>query len=221
MRPSTFSLLSVVSVVVLAHSWLECTNYDLQGPTNHLYWNKSACAGLARCGARQAQEGFGVDTGFDFRPEVAKRTCQCAAAGAYDTPGARMATYTPGQKVCLAYPAKNHVADVCTNEYIPDTGVRIFRTQTWPSTAVNVTDPPLRQWPVEYAQANGAHVAGHVDYKGFQNCPKFCEDKGRALCTMCFQLEKDISPGKYTFQWQWMFNSINDVYGSCWEANVV
>ncbi|RHY27295.1 hypothetical protein DYB32_008787 [Aphanomyces invadans] len=131
-----------------------------------------------------------------------------------------MAKYTPGQKVCLAYPPKNHVADVCTNEFIPDTGVRIFRSAAWPVDATNVTDPELREWPVEYHHGNGAHVRGQVDYKGFQHCPRFCEDKGRALCTMCFQLEKDIAPGKYTFQWQWMFNSADDVYASCWEAIV-
>ncbi|KAF0719875.1 Aste57867_736 [Aphanomyces stellatus] len=211
----------LIAPLVVGHSWLECTNYDVRSSSsNTLYWNASACSGHARCGGRQATEGFGVDTGFDFRPLLAGRPCQCAASSASAYGGAaRMATYVKGQRVCVAYPAKNHVADVCTNAYIPDAGVRIFRTRAWP-TAADGVDPPLRQWPVEYTHANGRHDDGRVDYKGFQHCPKFCQDKGRALCSLCFQLEDDLAPGKYTFQWQWSFNSVDDLYATCWEAIV-
>nr|AIG55383.1 secreted protein [Thraustotheca clavata] len=205
---------------VHAHSWLECTNYDASSTSNQEYWSAAACTGYARCGSYQQSHGFGIDTGFDYRPLLHNKPCQCSkdSPNAYSA-SAPMATYVPGQKVCLAYPAKNHVAAPCTNQYIPDTGVRIFRTQH-PASNLTGDDPALHSWPVEYKHLNGPHQNGVVDYKGFQHCPKFCEDKGRALCSMCFNLEKDIAPGVYTFQWEWDFNSANDVYTSCWEARV-
>ncbi|OQR90125.1 hypothetical protein ACHHYP_05801 [Achlya hypogyna] len=216
MLPIIAAYTSFLAATATAHSWLECTNYDATPVGNQEYWNASACSGFARCGGRQRSEGFGVDTGFDFRPVLQRKSCQCTrdARGAY-TESAPMATYTPGQKVCLAYPAKNHVAAACTNEYIPDTGVRIYRTQLG-----NSTDPALHAWPVEYPHLNGAHHQGVIDYKGFQHCPKFCDNMGRALCSLCFNLEKDIAPGVYTFQWEWAFNSANDLYSTCWEARV-
>jgi len=201
---------------------LECTNYDVKDVKNTLYWNKEACSGYARCGSRQVDAGFGVDTGFDFRPQLAHATCQCNKhnADAY-TKKAPMAQYKPGQKVCLAYPAKNHVAAECTNAYIPDAGVEIFRSQADKTSNESTADAPLGQWSVQYTHQNGVHKNGVIDFKGFQNCPKFCEDKGRALCTMCFQLEENIAPGLYSFLWQWEFNSNKDSYTSCWEAHVL
>ncbi|EQC39033.1 hypothetical protein SDRG_03985 [Saprolegnia diclina VS20] len=216
------ALLSLFAATATAHSWLECTDYDASTTANQEFWNPAACTGYARCGSRQKAQGFGVDTGLDFRPLLQHKSCQCAkeSAGAY-TETAPMATYAPGQKVCVAYPAKNHVAAACTNAYIPDTGVRIFRT-----TSANASDPALHEWPIEYQHLNGAHQEGVIDYKGFQHCPKFCDEKGgirdqgRALCSLCFNLEKDIAPGVYSFQWQWNFNSVKDVYATCWEARV-
>jgi hypothetical protein len=132
------------------------------------------------------------------------------------TEAAPMATYTPGQRVCLAYPSKNHVAAPCTNQYIPDTTTKISRTVVNPTS-----DPEFRKWPVQYEHLNGKHENGVIDYKGFQNCPKFCSNMDKSLCTMCFNLEKDLAPGKYTFQWEWNFNTADDAYSTCWEATVV
>ncbi|CAM9667599.1 unnamed protein product, partial [Phaeothamnion confervicola] len=60
-----------------------------------------------------------------------------------------------------------------------------------------------------------------MDYKGFQNCPDFCgaDGTGLATCSVCFDLEKDLKPGQYTFLWYWEFNG-GDPYTSCWEATV-
>ncbi|KAF1329438.1 hypothetical protein FI667_g6057, partial [Globisporangium splendens] len=198
-----------------AHSWLECTDYRFApGSTDARVWNPSLCQGRARCGRKQMDVSFGVDTGFNAHTST---KCQCERDDA-ENQGARkapVASYTPGQRVCLAYPPKNHVADkACTNEFVPDAGVRITRT------AVNPTSDDPSAFLKDYEQNNGKHVNGQVDYKGFQNCPNFCQDKEHALCTMCFDLENDIAPGEYTFKWVWSFNSVDDAYTTCWEASV-
>ncbi|TMW67479.1 hypothetical protein Poli38472_011099 [Pythium oligandrum] len=202
---------AVLTASVAAHSWLECTNYNFAPNSDDAkIWNKAKCEGNARCGKRQAESGFGVDTGFNFQT---KNGCQCArSADNYE--GIAKATYTPGQRVCLAYPPKNHVAAPCTNEYIPDSGTVITRT------ALNPKSDDDSAFVHEYEDNNGKHVKGTMDYKGFQNCPNFCADKEKALCTMCFDLERDIEPGEYTFKWAWTFNEGDSAYTTCWEATV-
>ena len=208
-------LLHIFVPLVAGHSWLECTDYRIQTSADAETWDKALCHGYARCGSKQAKVAFGKDTGFDHNyPKNDDNACQCAAGSSYDA-NAPMAQYTPGQRVCLAYPAKNHVAETCTNEYIPDNGVRIFRTNKNPTN-----DPELFKWPVEYQHLNGVHQDGQIDYKGFQNCPKFCDDPDKALCTLCFDLEPNLASGLYSFHFEWHFNSGVDYYTSCWEAQV-
>ncbi|OQR88725.1 hypothetical protein ACHHYP_06668, partial [Achlya hypogyna] len=203
---SVAAAVAAISVLTAdAHSWLECTDYDT-ATAGSATWDKKQCNGFARCGDRQMGAGFGVDTGFNAE----KKTCQCAY-GSDAGKNIPTATYTPGQRVCLAYPPKNHVADTCTGPYIPDNGVTITRT------AVGATTDDFSG--KSYAHLNGVHVNGVVDHKGFQNCPSFCSDKDKALCTMCFDLEADIAPGKYSFMWQWEFNA-GQFYSTCWEAVV-
>nr|AIG55508.1 secreted protein [Thraustotheca clavata] len=198
-------IVSTIAIAVHAHSWLECTDYVVSSPTQTLVWDSSLCHGRARCSARQTEAGFGADTGFNHHG----KDCQCA----YGSDGVTVATptYTPGQRVCLAYPPKNHVADTCTNSYIPDNGVTISRT------ALGATNDDFGT--KTYNHLNGEHKTGSIDYKGFQNCPNFCSNMDKALCTMCFDLESDIVPGKYSFKWQWEFNT-NDFYSTCWEATI-
>ncbi|GLE00141.1 hypothetical protein PINS_up008868 [Pythium insidiosum] len=194
---------------VQAHSWLECSDYRMTpGSDDARVWNQASCFGRPRCGTRQAREGFGVDTGLNFHSASG---CQCArGAGNYD--GIPKAVYTPGQRVCLAYPPKNHVAAPCTNAFIPDTTTVITRSPVNPSS-----DDAVER---EYQHANGQHVFGQVDYKGFQHCPNFCSDMEKSLCTMCFDLEPELAPGEYTFKWTWFFNNDKDAYSTCWEAQV-
>lgn len=201
-----FACLDLVRPTV-SHSWLECTDYRFQsGSKDETVWNKNNCFGHARCGARQASAGFGVDTGFNFH---SGQGCQCSE-GPDNYKGAIMAKYSPGQLVCLAYPPKTHVAAPCTNPFIPDAGVQITRSALYNDGVVAAS----------YSHLNGVHEKGVVDFKGFQNCPRFCEDIQGALCTMCFQLENNITPGKYTFHWIWSFNSLEDQYSACWEAEI-
>jgi len=200
-----------LTATVQAHSWLDCTNYQMFQGERVTKFDAAKCLGYARCGTTQAKAGFGMDTGFNHHD----KTCQCArnADNAYSTQ-APMAQYRPGQRVCLAYPAKNHVAETCTNAYIPDNGVRILRS----AGPVNMRDG-TDSFSREYNHLNGKHTNGQIDYKGFQNCPDFCSNMDKAVCTMCFDLEADIAPGTYSFQWQWQFNT-GDFYSTCWEATI-
>lgn len=190
-----------------SHSWIECTDYRFEnGSVDGEVWNAGKCHGRPRCGQRQAREGFGIDTGFNYR---SANGCQCNKADD-NYNGIEMAIYKPGQLVCLAYPPKNHVAATCTTPYVPDYGVIITRHPLYDDASVSKT----------YDHLNRAHKYGTVDYNGFQHCPRFCENMERALCTMCFQLERDIAPGTYSFHWLWSFNSKEDTYSTCWEAQV-
>lgn len=201
-------LLPILIHCVYSHSWIQCTDYKINNVQDTYYYDDSKCFGYPRGAKTQHKAGFGVDTGFDFRDGV---RCQSLNMNSYDSTTVR-AKYTPGQKVCLAYPAKNHVADVCTNPFIPDEGVVIKRSHIQNSDNFNDVE--------FYEHLNGVHVKGEIDYKGFQNCPKFCENMDKSLCTMCFNLEDDIEPGVYTFKWTWEFNK-GEFYYTCWDAEIV
>lgn len=67
---------------------------------------------------------------------------------------------------------------------------------------------------------NGVHTNGQIDFKGFQNCSKFCENAPNAFCTGCFNVPSDLQVGTYTFQWQWAFNSAANTYRTCYDVEV-
>ena len=206
-----FSLFNYIKT----HSWLECTSYQINSEEDTYYWDKSKCFGYPRGFTHQHEAGFGQDTGFNVNGGIEGRHTNggCAAnlENTYNSQIKR-ATYISGQKVCLAYPAKNHVADTCTNIHIPDMGVIITRG--------TIVDINTFNSNIAYQHKNGVHTKGQIDYKGYQKCPKFCENMDKSLCTMCFDLENDIEPGVYSFKWAWEFNP-NEFYYSCWDAEVV
>jgi len=193
---------------VKPHSWLECVDYQIQEDTDLDYYNKDQCIGFPRGFESQYESGFGVDTGFDHRDGS---TCQSQNKNTYSD-NIMQSVYVAGQRVCLAYPAKNHVADVCTNEFIPDTQTIIQRSKIQNSD--DFTDS------IFYDNLNGIHEKGVIDYKGYQNCPKFCEDPDKSLCTMCFDLPENEISGSYTFRWTWEFNQ-NEFYYTCWDAEII
>ena len=193
---------------VKSHSWIGCTDYTINTKEDTYYWDRSKCSGYPRGFQNQYDAGFGVDTGFELRDPS---RCQSNDRNSYSSQ-IPMAKYIPGQRVCISYPSKNHVADMCTNKFIPDEGVIIKRSINPKSDNFNNSK--------SYQHLNGVHVKGEIDYKGYQNCPKFCEDKDKSLCTMCFNLESDISSGIYTFKWVWEFNP-KEFYYTCWDAKIL
>ena len=201
-----------------AQSWLECTDYNIISDNDKLYWDKNKCNGYPRGFTYQYDVEFGVDTGFNVNiDKFGGQQGRHNNGGCYlnlDTynDNIKISKYNAGQIICLAYPSKTHVADICTNQYIPDNGVKIYR-----GTIINSTIFDIDK---EYQHLNGEHINGQIDHKGFQNCPRFCENMDKSLCTMCFKLEDNILEGRYTFKWSWEFNP-GEFYHSCWDADII
>ena len=207
----------------LAHSWVSCTNYQLTNEypkdttTNNSYmpisnsinYEIDKCLGFSRNYQLQyssdINRGFGYDTGYNFRSEQ----CKYSYDSNYYSSDIPMAKYTPGSSVCLTYPSKNHVAATCTSKNILDNGMRIYRS------VQKSTD----DFSKEYNHLNGKHQIDTIDYRGFHNCPGFCNNMDKTVCYMCFNLESDIESGIYSFKWVWEYNP-GELYSTCWDAEI-
>jgi hypothetical protein len=209
-----------------AHSWVACTDYRVANPTQspqgpaetdpaRRVYDESRCFGYPRDWQEWHGEIFGLDRGYNYQPSGGP-ACKTPRGDAGDyTEEYPAARYAPGQVACIAHPTKNHVAAPCTNAYIPDHGQSFFV-----SAPGLTTDPPLEAFGRELTGYDGTHVTPSFDYKGYGNAPTFCDNPDKALATACFDVPADLAPGRYTFLWRWAFNSPDDVYTSCWEADV-
>ncbi|CAH1229653.1 Hypp247 [Branchiostoma lanceolatum] len=219
-------LLTVLPALAAAHSWITCTDYlEMNGD----YWDHELCRAFPRSASRMVPRTalFGSQDTYSYFPSpgaVCRTSRNDATEYAADHP---MATYYQGQTVVLTHPTKNHVADVqCTNKYIPDNG-------NWIAVGpVNgASDPALFDGPewTQIADMGKAPVGYEIPdavtstypKPGFQNAPKFCENMDKAMGTYNFTIPSNLTPGRYTFLWKWIFNAGNDPYTSCWEADVV
>jgi len=205
-----------------AHSWISCTDYKLPNNYPHelsnignnvnlsINYDLNNCMGVGRNYQLQYQSdlnrGFGFDTGYNFKGQECKYTYD---SNYYKEP-LKMAKYIPGSQICLTYPSKNHVAAECTNPFIQDNGVKIYRSIN------KITD----DFKKEYQHLNNNHKVGTIDYLGFQNCPGFCNNMDKTVCYMCFNLESNIEPGIYSFKWIWEFNP-QEYYSTCWDAEII
>jgi len=206
---------------VFSHSWLECTKYegDLE------VFEKDKCLGLPRPlpGNRNVGGTFGADIGMDFRPQAGGARCQGnAQAGVAANYGgqANLVEYEVGKTYTIAWPPKNHVAAECTNAFIPDTFLKLYMTP-YDATQGDPDQDTFKEMPVKASFSDDPHVQGQIDFKGFMNCPRFCDDTDKSLCTGTFTVAENVAPGTYTFQWYWAFNGPADLYATCWEAAVV
>jgi len=198
--------------VVRGHSWVQCADYtDASAST----WDVNKCRAYPRAYITVFQYvnyQFGADAGMDYRPTNDK-ACKTAPSGNDYTDKYPKATYALGQRVCLAWPAKNHVAASCANANIVDHGVKVYRSGVNPSS-----DPTLAGFRQNLVADLGA--ASGTNMKGFQNCPGFCQNNDKAFCEGCFTVPSNLATGKYTFIWLWAFNNDNDVYSTCFDVNI-
>lgn len=186
------------------------------------YFEKDNCMGLPRplAGNRNVGATFGADIGMDFRPSAGGARCQgSATAGTAANYPSGMVTYETGTTYRLAWAPKNHVAAECTNAFIPDAFLKLYMTP-YNQAAGDPDQATFRQNQVPASFSDDPHVNGQIDFKGFQNCPKFCENTDKSLCTGTFSIPDGMAPGVYTFQWYWAFNGEADLYSTCWEATV-
>ena len=206
-------MLLVISILCIsyanAHSWAECTKYDdaVVAPYTH-----SKCKGFPRAFQRQFTEGFGIDTGFNDEVGAGAATIACPVAynaNLYNNEVV-MANYTPGEVFNMAWPAKNHVADTCTNQFIPDGGVVILRSSL----------PETDDFLINIPMINPQHVNGQIDHLGFQRCFQFCNNMDKSPCYNTFQLDKNFyKSGVYSFKWVWTFNP-GQYFITCFDAYV-
>jgi hypothetical protein len=211
-----FIIITNLINLINAHSWISCTNYEIDNPYNYDYLTQSITYDLNKCQGfsrnynlqyeSDKNRGFGFDTGYNHRGIE----CNANYQSFYYNNQLKMAKYSPGQQICLTYPSKNHVSSQCTNIYIPENGMKISRSIN------KLTD----DFSKEYQHLNGIHQPNSIDYKGFQNCPGFCNNTDKTVCYVCFNLENNIDSGIYSFKWTWQFNQ-NEFYSTCWDAEII
>lgn len=213
---------------VSAHSWTWCADYNVQTPGAELMgpdetdparriYDDSLCDGYPADfgrGGVTSRNDFGADFGFNVQPQFNSGELCVDRPNTY-TDAFPQPVYTAGDIITVAYPAKNHVAALTTNPFIPDTRIAMYYSRSLPQGDV---------WPdhdefILMDNFNGVHVNGVIDYLGFQNCPNFDNGNDRATCTLDFQLPADLPSGEYSIAWFWEFNP-DSFYSTCWTAVV-
>lgn len=198
---------AIVLQTVASHSWVECTSYD---PISFDYdklgdFDRARCSGYPRAFGNQFRAGFSVDTGYNWELP----TCRDKYKASDYNDQVVMATYTSGQVIYISHPAKNHVADTCTNPFIPS-GI----TSVMVSSGLE-TDT----FDINLQMIGDDHVNGVIDHLEFQRCYDFCGDMDGAHCLTGWQLPNNLASGVHSFIWKWEFND-GQYYANCFDAYI-
>ena len=118
-----------------------------------------------------------------------------------------MAKLQAGQVLYISHPTKNHVADTCTNPFIPSTSMKVKMS----------SKPGVDTFDIELAMVGEDHVNGNIDHLGYQRCYNFCENPDKSHCLTAWTLPSSIPDGQYSFIWEWQFNS-QQFYSNCFDA---
>ena len=210
-----YTALMLMALLGLAwsHSWLACSDYRGEVTGLDDDYDEDDCFGYPRDWTSNTLAGigdFGSDRGYNYQPGGG-RTCRNALDGDQDyTDDFPMATYVQGSTVRVLWPAKNHArvrdfgleiyaccGDDCTDDFEND-------VDTFTSEGILVADFGTN--------VNGGSI-------GFGNCPDV-SNTDRAVCFGDFEVPTSLE-GECTFVWYWPFNSDQDVYTTCFEADVL
>lgn len=120
-----------------------------------------------------------------------------------------MARYRKGQTIYISHPAKNHVADTCTNEFIPsiDLAVKMSSVQGGDIFDINLN------------LVGGKHTSGKIDHLDFQRCFECCSDQDKSHYLTGWEIPESVPDGQYSFVWVWEFN-LKEFYANCWDTIV-
>jgi len=120
----------------------------------------------------------------------------------------------------MVHPTKNHAADPCNNQYIPDTSNKIFYAPPGSDTSSMTLNDFKRNMVVDLLSSP---IPGSDEYPkpGFQNAKKFCEDNDKAMAYNSFRVPTTFVPGVYTWMWYWIFNQGTEPYVTCFEVEMV
>lgn len=200
-------------VQVKAHSWAACTDYKVEDPNYKVLgdFNIAKCKGYPRDFKFQIvmerKDGWGADSGFEHRhPD----TCKVKFDPKYYDNETPMARYTSGQVIHISHPAKNHVADTCTNEFIPSERMEL-RISSQPNQDL---------FDIKAEMIGPDHKKGSIDHLGYQNCYKFCDNQDRSHCVTSWIIPQLKTPGKYSGMWFWEFNP-KEFYNTCFDFEIV
>ena len=193
---------------IAAHSWVECSSYD---PVSFDYrtlgnYDRARCSGYPRGFKRQFDAGFGVDTGYNSQLGDCSRDPYNAAD--YNNQ-VLMAKYKPGQTIYISHPAKNHVADTCTNQFIPSVSFKVMMSG----------QPDVDTFDVDLPMVGAEHTNGVIDHLGYQRCFNFCSNMDKAHCLSAWKLPTGIMEGRHSFQWRWELNS-GEFFTNCFDAYI-
>ena len=191
---------------VACHSWIECSDYD---PVSFDFdklgnFDRARCRGYPRAFQRQFEAGFAIDTGYNNEYDNCERFPYSANDYSDTIP---MAKLQAGQVLYISHPTKNHVADTCTNPFIPSTSMKVKMSSM----------PGVDTFDVELAMVGEDHVNGNIDHLGYQRCYNFCENPDKSHCLTAWTLPSSIPDGQYSFIWEWQFNS-QQFYSNCFDA---
>ena len=201
----TFAILVQRAV---AHSWVECSAYDPVSFDHETLggFERSRCSGYPRGFQRQFDAGFGVDTGYNWgHPDCARDPFK---ESDYNDQ-IKMAKLVAGQTFYVSHPSKNHVADTCTNPFIPSTELKLMMSS---GVGGDTFDVSLQL-------VGGEHVNGVIDHLGYQRCFDFCGNKDKAHCVTGWKLPENIQEGRHSFIWIWQFNPF-EYYSNCFDAYI-
>jgi len=236
-----FFVLVQLASIADAHSWVHCVKYEPNNQHDREYNNDALCRGVPRqwykeggyASRHELGQEFGADRGFHIQVNTDRSGARCQGtifpgrADGFDVNYGgeqNLVHYTQGETYTLNWPTKNHVAAECLNRFIPDTFLRlnIFKQNedNFPNNLKDPSQDEFDAFTLDTSFGRDPHVNGVIDFKGFQNCPRFCENQDKSLCTGTFNLPDDLEPGLYTFQWNWELNANVDQYATCWEAYV-
>lgn len=175
---------------VYGHSWIHCIDYtgSLQSIDN------TKCKSWPR---GMTEVPFGLDQGMNYQP-TNDHACKNTFTKAIE--------YSPGKKIQIIWPAKNHKADTCTNPYIPkgSLGIYVQSVDSW-----NQPDLSFSNWYTNQYKYTTLE---------FQNCPYFCENMDKSACAGNLTLPSQ--KGKYKMIWIWMFNP-GQFYTHCFDIEII
>ena len=201
-------LIAIETSIVYSHSWVECTDYNPPSfdPESLGNFDRARCSGYSRGFVRQFSAGFGVDTGYNHEQPECSQTQYIESDYSTEIP---MAIYRPGQVIYISHPAKNHVADVCTNQFIPSTSFELLMS----------SQPGIDSYDISVPMVGGEHVNGNIDKLGYQRCYHFCEDPDKSHCITAWTIPENAATGLHSFHWKWQFN-VGQFYSNCFDAYI-
>ncbi|KAF9363140.1 hypothetical protein BGX34_004798 [Mortierella sp. NVP85] len=214
--------LALLSSVTEAHSWADCVDWRFKDPKKPGWADRhGTCHAWARRYPLKEKVKFGrldshnpnrhYDQGDSGKiypcsdgrhgespgdNETRGKPIESAYGGKYGT----MATATPGQLMCVRWPAKNHARE----SGLKKVHINMQRKMT-------KEDPSQKELDRDFITKDLAY-GNCTDHK------KKKEDF--APCGGCFNIREDQKPGTYLVQWRWQLND-DEFYTSCWDVRVI